>query len=179
MKFVLVPLLLLCSGLACDFTLLSETMTIHPARLFARLRNARHRHLNPAATHSTIAAAARKHNVPAAFVKSIVAAESDFDAMRSRLRARDRSDENHAGEGRGIWRRPERSRAEYRCRHALLTRAAGSLPQVLQLSSARHCGLQRPSGAVDRHRGIPPYKETRSYVFRVLVLMRHFQKAEG
>jgi soluble lytic murein transglycosylase-like protein len=33
-------------------------------------------------------------------------------------------------------------------------------------------------GAVDRHRGVPPYRETRTYVTRVLSYLKYYHNAE-
>jgi soluble lytic murein transglycosylase-like protein len=59
------------------------------------------------------------------------------------------------------------------------------LKSLLQRYSRYRNGLHRAIAAynagpaiVDRYRGVPPYRETRGYVARVLIYLRQYQKAE-
>jgi soluble lytic murein transglycosylase-like protein len=127
-------------------------------------------------THAIIHAAAKKHNVPAAFVKSIVAAESNFDPNVVSSRG-----------AVGLMQLMPSTAQEYGANPAIPeenvdagTRYLGSL--IKRYSKYRN-GLSRAIAAynagpavVDRYRGVPPYRETRGYVTRVLSYIRRYQK---
>ncbi len=123
-----------------------------------------------------VRASALKHNVPAALVKGIMAAESNFypGALSGRgaiglmqlmpETAQQLSIDPHI---------PEQNvdgGAHYL--RVLMTRYSKSRNWLHRVIAAYNAG----PGAVDRYRGIPPYRETRQYVVRVLGFMQRFQK---
>lgn len=135
----------------------------------------------PVDTQALIRGAAGKHRVPAAFVKSIVAAESNFNC-----------DVISAKGAIGLMQLMPETAREYGAdpsipeqnvdagTHYLRVlmdkyhRYNNSLPRVI---AAYNAG----PGMVDRYHGVPPFRETRRYVVRVLRFLRHFQieHAEG
>ena len=179
MKFVIVPLLLLCSGFVCDFTLLPEHVILNPLKLVSKLQIPLHRHISAAESHAIIAEAARKHKVPAAFVKSIVAAESNFDcdAISSKgaiglMQLMPETAEEYGADPAN----PEQNiDAGTRYLRVLLNRYhkyRNCLPRAI---AAYNAG----PGVVDHYRGVPPYPETRGYVKRVLGFLHRFEKEQS
>jgi len=125
-----------------------------------------------AETHEMIREAAERHQVPAAFVKSIVAAESNFnpDAVSPRgaiglMQLMPATAEEYGADPRVP---AENVDAGTRYLKVLLTRYKHSLTRVI---AAYNAG----PGVVDRYRGVPPYPETQGYVIKVLGLLREFQ----
>jgi len=119
---------------------------------------------------------ARANDVPPALVKAVIAAESMFDSEAV----------SHAGAQGLMQLMPETARAlgvndpfrpdenvrggtEYL--RAMLDRY-GDFSRAL---AAYNAG---PT-AVDRHHGVPPYRETRDYVRRVLTYYRHYDSDFG
>ncbi len=119
---------------------------------------------------------ARANDVPPALVKAVIAAESMFDSEAV----------SHAGAQGLMQLMPETARAlgvddpfrpdenvrggtEYL--RAMLDRY-GDFSRAL---AAYNAG---PT-AVDRHQGVPPYRETRDYVRRVLTYYRHYDSDFG
>ena len=126
----------------------------------------------------TVQEAADKHRVDPAVLKSIMRAESKFqtDAVSPRgavglmqlmpstaealgYDAADPEENIHAG-------------AAYLS--SLMTRYRGK-PNRMQLAIAAY---NAGPGNVDRYRGIPPFRETRSYVKRVLSYYKHYRKTK-
>jgi soluble lytic murein transglycosylase-like protein len=126
-------------------------------------------------TQALIRGAAEKHRVPAAFIKSIVAAESNFDC-----------DVISAKGAIGLMQLMPETAREYGAdpsipeqnvdagTHYLRVlmdkyhRYGNSLPRVI---AAYNAGPRM----VDRYHGVPPFRETRRYVVRVLSFLRRFQ----
>jgi soluble lytic murein transglycosylase-like protein len=126
--------------------------------------------------HAMIRAAALKHNVPAAFVKSIVAAESNFDAAAVSSRG-----------AIGLMQLMPELALEYgvdpripeqnidggtRYLKVLIQRYQKSRDWLRRTIAAYNAG----PGMVDKYRGVPPFRETRTYVARVLGYYRQFQR---
>src|SRR5258706_10131027 len=195
MKFVIPSLILACSTLLYGFTLpdkplttpldlsrscrialssLGFSMPIDPAPSLAPPPRRAPR--KPVDTHSLIRAAAKKHRVPTAFVKSIVAAESNFNryaisstgaiglmqlmpATAAQYGADPSIPEQNVDAGTRYLRELMDKYRKY----------SNSLARVI---AAYNAG----PGMVDRYRGVPPFPETRGYVARVLSFLRHFQR---
>jgi soluble lytic murein transglycosylase-like protein len=130
-------------------------------------------------THAIIRTAAVKHKVPAAFVKSIVAAESNFDPNALSPKG-----------AIGLMQLMPATAQEYGADPAIPEQNVDAGTQYLGWLLKRYGkhrnGLSRAiaaynagPGAVDRYRGIPPYRETRSYVARVLAYLRQFRKEQS
>jgi soluble lytic murein transglycosylase-like protein len=123
-----------------------------------------------------IHAAAAKHNISAAIVKSIVAAESNFDP--------------HALSPTGaigLMQLMPATAHEYGADPTVPEQNvdAGTqyLGRLLKRYARHRNGLSRAiaaynagPGVVDRCHGIPPYRETRTYVARVLGFLRQYRK---
>ena len=126
--------------------------------------------------HALIRGAAEKHGVPAAFVKSIVAAESNFncDAISPRgaigLMQLMPGTAKEYGADPNI---PEQNvDAGTRYLRVLMDKYhkyGNRLPRVI---AAYNAG----PGMVDHYHGVPPFRETRRYVVRVLRFLRFFQR---
>jgi len=127
-------------------------------------------------THALIHAAAKKHNIPVAFVKSIVAAESNFNPSVVSPKG-----------AVGLMQLMPATAKEYGADPAVPEQNvdAGTryFSALLKRYSKHRDGLVRAIAAynagpavVDRYRGIPPYRETRGYVTRVLTYIRQYQK---
>lgn len=126
-----------------------------------------------------IRAAALKHRVPAAFVKSIVAAESNFDcdavspkgaiglmqlmpATAQQFGADPNIPEQNVDAGAHYLRFLIDKYHQYR-------------NWMKRVIAAYNAG----PAAVDRFHGVPPYRETRVYVARVLNFLKQFSRERG
>jgi soluble lytic murein transglycosylase len=119
---------------------------------------------------------ARAHNVPPALVKAVIAAESSFDADAV----------SHAGAQGLMQLMPETARTlgvkdAFRPDENVdggtryLRKMIDRYGDWTRALAAYNAG---PS-AVDQYRGVPPYKETRDYVKRVLNYYRHYDGDYG
>ena len=129
----------------------------------------------PMNTHAMIQSAARKYNVPTAFVHSIVAAESNFDpgAVSSKGAV-------------GLMQVMPATAQGYGLNASIPEQNVDAGTRYLGWLLKRYCkyrnGLKRAIAAynagpavVDKYHGVPPYRETRCYVTRVLGYLRQFQ----
>ena len=128
------------------------------------------------ALHALIEAMAQKHRVPPEFVKSIVAAESNFnsDAVspKGAIGLMQLMPET-AREWGGDPRIPEQNvEAGTRYLRFLIERYRNSRRPLVCAIAAYNAG----PAAVDRFHGVPPFRETRGYVARVLALLRRFRR---
>jgi soluble lytic murein transglycosylase-like protein len=130
----------------------------------------------PVDIHAIIHAAAKKHNISAALVKGIVAAESNFnpDAVSPKgavgLMQLLPSTAQELGVDPTI---PEQNvDAGTRYLGLLLKRYSRYRDGLRRAIAAYNAG----PGVVDRFRGVPPYRETRNYLTRVLAYMGQYQK---
>ena len=115
-----------------------------------------------------IAVAARKHQINPAFVKSIIAAESGFSqnavSSKGAIGLMQLMPET-AREFGGDPAVPEQNiDAGTHYLSWLMQRYAHKKDQMRRAIAAYNAG----PGAVERYRGVPPYRETRTYVTRVL-----------
>ena len=133
--------------------------------------------LNTASYQAEIAAAAREFGVEEAVVRAIIHAESSFNPMAL----------SHAG-AQGLMQLMPPTARRFGVSNSydpsqnirggvkylswLLKRFDGNL----RLAAA---GYNAGEGAVDRHGGVPPYKETQRYVERVGVLADRYRGAVG
>jgi soluble lytic murein transglycosylase-like protein len=135
--------------------------------------------LQPDQARALITHAAREHRVPAALVKSIMAAESNFDCNAL-------SDKGAVG----LMQLMPETAAEYGADPEVpeqnVRAGAGYLRALLDRYSKKRDCLKRTiaaynagPGNVDKYRGIPPFKETRDYVKRVMAYFHEFSKETG
>jgi soluble lytic murein transglycosylase-like protein len=125
--------------------------------------------------HALIASASRKHGVPTALVKSIVATESNFrsDAVSSRgsiglMQLLPSTARQYGADATD----PEQNiDAGTRYLRFLIERYRHSSSPLKNVIAAYNAGF----GAVDRYQGVPPFRETQGYVNRVLALMNQYQ----
>ena len=125
--------------------------------------------------HALIATASRKHGVPTALVKSIVATESNFrcDAVSSRgsiglMQLLPSTARQYGADARV----PEQNiDAGTRYLRFLIERYRSSASPLKNVIAAYNAGF----AAVDRYHGVPPFHETQCYVTRVLALMQQYQ----
>lgn len=125
-----------------------------------------------------VRAASRKHQVKAAFVKSIIAAESGF-----------RPDAVSPKGAVGLMQLMPATAREFGADPAnpeqnvdagtnylswLLHLYANKRDQLPRAIAAYNAG----PGSVQRYHGIPPYRETRQYVARVLRFMKRYQSGD-
>jgi soluble lytic murein transglycosylase-like protein len=178
MKLIAVPLILLGCGVVYDFTLLQPKHSGLP-QVTSQIRYIWPEVKRFVDTHAIIHAAAKRHNVPAAFVKSIVAAESNFDPNAVSPKG-----------AVGLMQLMPATAQEYGADPTIPEQNvdAGTryLGVLLKRYSKYRNGLSRAIAAynagpavVDRFRGVPPYPETRGYVARVLAFMRQYEKERG
>jgi soluble lytic murein transglycosylase-like protein len=131
---------------------------------------------NPVDTRALILGAAEKHRVPAAFVKSIMAAESNFncDAISPKgaiglMQLMPKTAKDYGADASIPEQNVDAGTRYLRVLMDKYGRYGNSLPRVI---AAYNAG----PGMVDRYHGVPPFRETRRYVVRVLQFLRRFQK---
>jgi soluble lytic murein transglycosylase-like protein len=187
MKHSIKVIILACLVSAISFAGMNEVL--HSARRNrSAIPSARHRRavqwiaagkkravLRVEEVHALIASASRKHGVPTALVKSIVAIESNFrcDAVSSRgsigLMQLLPSTARQYGQDARI---PEQNiDAGTRYLRFLIERYSHSPSPLKNAIAAYNAGF----AAVDRYHGVPPFRETQGYVDRVLALMQEYQ----
>ena len=130
-------------------------------------------------THALISAAAKKHRVPAAFIKSIMAAESNFncDAISRTgaiglMQLMPRTAEEYGADPMIPEQNVDAGTRYLRVLMDRYSRHSNSLKRVI---AAYNAG----PGMVDRYRGVPPFRETRTYVGRVLTFLSRYEKERG
>jgi len=174
------PLRAFIAGHSC----LDGDVVSHRLLAFARPSDelflaAQRRVKKPVDTDALILAAAEKHRVPAAFIKSIVAAESNFDcdALSPKgavglMQLMPATARKYGADPKD----PEQNiDAGTRYLRTLMTRYQKHHNSLTRVIAAYNAG----PGAVDRYRGVPPYRETRIYVKRVLNFWKDFEKDLG
>jgi soluble lytic murein transglycosylase-like protein len=130
-------------------------------------------------THAIIHAAATRHHVPAHFVKSLVAAESNFNPYVV-------SPRGAIGLMQLMPATAQKYGADPNIPEQNVDAGTQYLSALLKRYSKHRDGLRRAIAAynagptiVDRYRGVPPYRETRNYVTRVMNYIRQYQKKRG
>jgi hypothetical protein len=133
----------------------------------------------PKNTHALIHALAQRHGVPAAFIKSIVAAESNFDqtavSPKGAIGLMQLMPDTAQQFGADPKVPEQNLEAGTRYLRMLMDRYRKCRDRMRRVIAAYNAG----PGVVDRYRGVPPYPETRAYVGRVLTFMRYFQRQPG
>ena len=184
MRIVLIALIFASAAVACAFALFSpQTRIAVPEAVFKgsvrRLMADLLKKLDtmkPVDAGALIRAAALKHKVPATLVKSIVAAESNFhcDAVspKGAIGLMQLMPETARQFGADPTIPEQNIDAGTSYLHFLMhkyRKYGNPLPRVI---AAYNAG----PGAVDHYRGIPPFRETRGYVARVMGYMRQYRK---
>jgi len=166
MKLSLLALLLLCPL----FTVTTgRVFNLHGAPKIAAPNQ-------PVNVHALIKAAALKHKVEAAFVKSIVAVESGF-----------RPDVVSPKGAIGLMQLMPATASEYGVDPSVPEQNVDGGTRYLGFLLSKYSkyknGLKRAIAAynagprmVDRYRGIPPFRETRMYVARVMAFLVKYKK---
>ena len=130
--------------------------------------------LTKAETLLLIAEAAVKHRVPAAFVTSIVAAESNFDCAAISPKGAVGLMQLMPETARQFGANPavpaENIDAGTQYLSWLMKRYEKRRDSIKHVIAAYNAG----PGMVDRYRGVPPFRETRAYVTRVLGFLKQF-----
>jgi soluble lytic murein transglycosylase-like protein len=125
--------------------------------------------------HGYIQAAAEKHQVPASFVKSIVAAESNFNCHAVSPKGAIGLMQLMPGtaEEYGVDPKVPQQNIDGGTRYlrVLMDKYHGYRDWMKRVTAAYNAGPR----VVDRYRGVPPYRETRKYVARVLNYFKQFE----
>jgi soluble lytic murein transglycosylase-like protein len=130
------------------------------------------RKLNVDETLKLIHASAEKHNVPAAFVRSIVEAESNYNSEAV----------SKAG-AIGLMQLMPETAEEFGCDPKIPEQNVEAGTRYLKVLMDRYKKHRDPlkhviaaynagPGNVDRYKGVPPFRETRTYVKRVIANIR-------
>ena len=127
-------------------------------------------------SHALIRAAARKHRVSAAFITSIVAAESNFNPLAISPKGAIGLMQLMPGTAQLFGADPaipeQNVDAGTHYLRVLIDKYHKYRNWLTRVIAAYNAG----PGAVDRYHGVPPYRETRTYVARVLAFMKKFQR---
>lgn len=125
---------------------------------------------------SLITTAAAKHNVPAPFVRSIIAAESGFNSEaispKGAIGLMQLMPETAKQYGADPLKPDENVDAGTHYLRILMDRYHSGRNPLQRVIAAYNAG----PGMVDKYRGIPPFRETRGYVVRVLAFMHRFSR---
>ena len=123
-----------------------------------------------------IHAMAEKYGVPAEFVKSIVAAESGFNSgavsAKGAIGPMQLMPETAREWGADPTIPEQNIEAGTRYLSFLINHYRKSRKSLACVIAAYNAG----PGAVDRYHGVPPFRETRGYVARVLSFLRRFRR---
>jgi soluble lytic murein transglycosylase-like protein len=182
MKHSIKTTILACSVSACGFAGVLESLHIkHSKRPAANSVTQSFRasgsrlDLEVEEVHALIEAAARKHGVPTALVKGIVATESNFrcNVVSPRgavgLMQLVPSTARRFGADASV---PEQNiDAGTRYLRFLIEKYRNTNSPLKCAIAAYNAGCS----AVDRYQGVPPFRETQKYVVRVLARMQEFQ----
>ena len=175
MKLAAFLILVFCSVIAQDFGLVVEAPVVNfPGRTPTLLLN----NLPLMIWDPTpmINIAAEKHKVRAALVKGIVAAESAFNANAVSPKG-----------AIGLMQLMPETAQQYGADPLIPEQNIDAGTKYLGVLIAKYSkyrnGLTRAiaaynagPGVVDKYRGVPPYKETRGYVIRVLSYMKQYER---
>lgn len=183
MKHSIKAIILICLVSASGFAAINEVLhskrpnrsAVSATRYHQALLSVKRVALKLEEVHALIAIAARKHGVPTALVKSIVATESNFrcDAVSSRgsiglMQLLPSTARQYGADARV----PEENiDAGTRYLRFLIERYRSSASPLKNVIAAYNAGC----AAVDRYHGVPPFHETQCYVNRVLALMQQYQ----
>jgi len=125
---------------------------------------------------SLIAVSAAKHNVPAPFVRSIIAAESGFNSEaispKGAIGLMQLMPETAKEYGADPSQPDQNVDAGTHYLRFLMDRYHTGRNPLQRVIAAYNAG----PGMVDKYRGIPPFRETRGYVVRVLGFLHRFSR---
>jgi len=196
MKLFVIALSLGCTAIVCTFAvqsnfLLPHTAFIHlgfipapapppaPESLTAVNIAPPAPQLSKEETLQLIAHSAAKHKVPSAFVASIVAAESNFDCSavspKGAVGLMQLMPETAQQFGADPSIPAQNIDAGTRYLRVLMDRYQKTRNSITHVIAAYNAG----PGNVDRYRGVPPFRETRTYVKRVMGFMKEFSRPEN
>ena len=187
MKHSIKVILLASCVSACGFAGLLETFHVNSSnqstiaaapqnratqRVIVRVRRAC---LKLADVYALISAAAEKHGVPTALVKSIVATESNFRcnvvSSKGAVGLMQLLPSTARQYGANAKVPAQNVDAGTRYLRFLIEKYRDSSNPLTNAIAAYNAGF----GAVDRYNGVPPFRETQDYVDRVLTRMRQYQ----
>src|ERR1700677_383431 len=164
MRFLTIVGLLLFCGIYAE----KHSALVRPLFLGSSPRPAPQPRLSQEEARAMIHAAALKHNVPAAFVKSIMAAESNFYpgvvSLKGAIGLMQLMPQTAHQYGVDPNNPAQNVDGGAHYLRVLMTRYRKSGNWLSRVIAAYNAG----PGVVDRYRGVPPYRETRAYVSRVL-----------
>jgi soluble lytic murein transglycosylase-like protein len=187
MRFAAIALILGCIAMVCHFAMRSGFFHSHTVSAATTSPVAPGNSstaplvpvLSKAETLSLIATTAAKHQVPEAFVAAIVAAESNFDCAavspKGAVGLMQLMPETAQQFGANPAIPAQNIEAGTRYLRWLMERYQKSRDSVKRVIAAYNAG----PGMVDRYRGVPPFRETRTYVTRVMGFLKHFSKREN
>jgi soluble lytic murein transglycosylase-like protein len=126
-----------------------------------------------------IAESADKYEVPAAFVASVVAAESNFDSTvvspKGAVGLMQLMPETARQFGADPAIPAQNIEAGTRYLRWLMDRYRKTRNSITHVIAAYNAG----PGMVDRYRGVPPFRETRTYVTRVMGFFKQFSRRDN
>lgn len=175
MKLTAITLILLGCGIVYYSTRLQSKQPGLP-KINSQIRFTSPRVKRLVDIHAIIHAAAKKCNIPPALVHSIVAAESNFNPNAVSPKG-----------AVGLMQLMPATAQQFGVDPTIPEQNVDGGTQYLGLLLKRYGryrdGLSRAiaaynagPGVVDRYRGVPPYRETRHYLTRVLAYMRHYRE---